>query len=252
MEISESMKRAGWRECPSQELWDGWRAFGYWQMVDVSERIITEHYDYTLLKRLNHLPKYCRPINKCGDFDIRGWGEQPAPVTVAESVCVWDIVDRAILDACIKNPQEKETLREFHALLYSRYQVGMSTYGQPLVTHDGRDSMKDFADEVGDAWMYAIKMNLEGRGQEVSDYMDRIIRAVSLIGSDSAIQHKKPAPVVPDKPGLWWRKNSAIPIKVTALNDELLYKSPNDEYVYPVRNDGQWLGPCVKPEASNV
>lgn len=57
----------------------------------------------------------------------------------------------------------------------------------------------------------------------------------------------KPAPVVPDRAGWWWRKDCHAP-QFVALDDGTLWWG-ND--CLQVANDGQWLGPCVKPEVSD-
>lgn len=61
---------------------------------------------------------------------------------------------------------------------------------------------------------------------------------------------------VPDKPGLWWRKDAleyGLPVEVReyqvkGLASTLVWTAVNVNMSGVVEDDGQWLGPCPKPE----
>ena len=47
-------------------------------------------------------------------------------------------------------------------LVRARDAFGRAKYGQPLTTEDGRDTMEDLAQEIGDALQYACKASITG------------------------------------------------------------------------------------------
>ena len=60
------------------------------------------------------------------------------------------------------------------SLFEERYKKGLETYGKPLMTEDGRDSMKDLKEELADAILYAHKITLE-TGNLDRDYLTRLL-----------------------------------------------------------------------------
>jgi hypothetical protein len=55
-----------------------------------------------------------------------------------------------------------------------------------------------------------------------------------------------PSQALPTKDGLWWRKDRDIPVMVSG---EIWFDLDQTKEVWgPVYDDGQWIGPCVKPE----
>lgn len=54
-------------------------------------------------------------------------------------------------------------LREALALLQTRAAMGLVTYGQPLMTHNGRNASRDWIEECGDRFVYEVQMYLEHR-----------------------------------------------------------------------------------------
>lgn len=69
---------------------------------------------------------------------------------------------------------------------------------------------------------------------------------------------EQPAPVVPNRAGWWWRKDRNTPVVVETCIDfsgdeiKTLLTWEDDDWCRNVENDGQWIGPCVKPEVPNV
>lgn len=68
-----------------------------------------------------------------------------------------------------------------HALQLSkdRDAFGQEKYGQPLMTGDGRDTVKDITDELGDANHYLFKAIL--MGLEVSDHDKDRLSELALV-----------------------------------------------------------------------
>lgn len=55
---------------------------------------------------------------------------------------------------------EKIVKDDVIALVRSRYELGLQRYGQPLMTEDGRITIKDALDELGDLLQYVYKGKL--------------------------------------------------------------------------------------------
>ena len=51
---------------------------------------------------------------------------------------------------------------EAHALSEKRDAFGQSKYGQPLMTKDGRDTVQDIEEEIGDMFHYLYKAKMNG------------------------------------------------------------------------------------------
>lgn len=61
------------------------------------------------------------------------------------------------------NQRNKPNTHKFLALLESRYQQGLETYGTPLEAYNGRNAINDLLEELADAYLYAIQAQVEGR-----------------------------------------------------------------------------------------
>lgn len=61
--------------------------------------------------------------------------------------------------------------------------------------------------------------------------------------------------MIPNKPGLWWRKGHSVP--VTVRSGQSMTHSPGEVLVWwglgntgeMVEDDGAWIGPCSPPDA---
>jgi len=74
-------------------------------------------------------------------------------------------VDRAIIDDGIE-------------LIRQRSAFGIKKYGQPLMSQDGRDTLRDAEDELGDLIQYAFKARMNGdnlsRIRNLSQLLDAV------------------------------------------------------------------------------
>lgn len=76
--------------------------------------------------------------------------KQPAPKN--EGIVIFNLVP-SHLDKIENKSYNSEVLQE----LVKRYEFGLSKYGIPLMSDDGRDSVRDINEELLDAIMYTIK-----------------------------------------------------------------------------------------------
>jgi hypothetical protein len=63
-----------------------------------------------------------------------------------------------------------------YALIWARHEQGMVTYGQDLMTHDGRDAWSDLIQELADAVFYAQRVTMEGG----YDMVPRLIETLDM------------------------------------------------------------------------
>lgn len=61
----------------------------------------------------------------------------------------------------LPNSGKRNVFEYVHKLLTERESYGVKTYGQPLMTHDGRDNERDEEEEMIDLIMYQAKNFLE-------------------------------------------------------------------------------------------
>ena len=103
-------------------------------------------------------------------------GEQPRPTTSAQS--------RAVLpSALITCAQTHYSIaRRLCDALTARADLGVARYGTPLLTHNGRDAIRDLREELLDAIMYATQAQLEGRLTEdqAQEIIDGLARAYQI------------------------------------------------------------------------
>lgn len=97
--------------------------------------------------------------------------EQPKPTTSAQS--------RGVLpSALITCAQTYDGVaRRLCDALAARADLGTARYGTPLLTHNGRDAIRDLREELLDAIMYATQAHLEGRITE--DQAQEIVDALA-------------------------------------------------------------------------
>lgn len=95
---------------------------------------------------------------------------QPAPIYEGEDV---------IADLARELLSQSENI-DIATLLLQRRQFGIEKYGQPLMSLDGRDSLKDLEDEILDALAYSYKMILSGETPSSSKWR-RLYRMAKLL-----------------------------------------------------------------------
>ena len=97
---------------------------------------------------------------------------QPAPLNEGEDVIAglarWMLTQGENIDIA--------------TLLLQRRQFGVEKYGQPLMSNDGRDSLKDLEDEILDALAYSHKIILAGEVIPSSKWrrLHRMVRALEF------------------------------------------------------------------------
>ena len=98
-------------------------------------------------------------------------GEQPRPTTSAQS--------RAVLPCALITCAQSHysAARSLCDALAARADLGVARYGTPLLTHNGRDAIRDLREELLDAIMYATQAHLEGRITE--DQTQEIVDALA-------------------------------------------------------------------------
>jgi len=114
---------------------------------------------------------------------VPGAVPQPAPTTSRVSQ---DVLPRALVHA--RDVQRARLFRSFGgteefleglasalvecgvtdiaAALEARAVAGLKKYGRPLQTHNGRSALEDLAQELLDAWMYAVQAEMEAEDAE--------------------------------------------------------------------------------------
>jgi hypothetical protein len=67
-------------------------------------------------------------------------------------------------------------------LIMARHNYGMDKYGQPLKTEDGRDSVEDGRQELGDLMQYLFKAKMNG--EDIAPIMELIPFLLKLLQQD--------------------------------------------------------------------
>ncbi len=82
---------------------------------------------------------------------------QPDPINIGE------VVSDALLSDILNMPNllHEEKLYVYN-LVKERDAFGRRKYGQPLMSMDGRDTIKDIEDEIGDMLQYCKKLQMQG------------------------------------------------------------------------------------------
>lgn len=92
--ITEAMRRAGWRECPSDDVADDWEARdGRWQQTfDPAQKADEELVPVVIRKGEPLCPiALTRPVSPLTwDYDARGWGESLTPTEPGWYWWRWD------------------------------------------------------------------------------------------------------------------------------------------------------------------
>ena len=90
---------------------------------------------------------------------------QPAPTVTAHSQPVLPVL------LATMHPREVDALG---AQLHTRAATGLATYGVPLCTHNGRNSLNDWLDEALDGCAYGAQLWME------RNYSAKVMRCLSL------------------------------------------------------------------------
>lgn len=78
--------------------------------------------------------------------------EQPDPVNKGEPVT------EKLIQWLLDINADEEVIN----LIKERYEFGLNKYGQPLMSEDGRDTVQDAKEEVGDLLQYLFKAKMQG------------------------------------------------------------------------------------------
>ena len=83
----------------------------------------------------------------------------------------------AVYKNLLGNQKIPESLKP---LFEERYKKGLETYGKPLTTDDGRDSLQDLKEELADAVLYSHKITLESGILEQDNLTGILIHILKL------------------------------------------------------------------------
>lgn len=117
--------------------------------------------------------------NSSGPTRVTSYGLQPDPKR--EGVEVSPFLINWILE---NNFITKETKTKVVSLIEERYEYGLEKYGQPLMSKDGRNTITDAMDEIGDFLQYLYKAKMNGLNLRV--FKDFLTVASHII-TDSSI-----------------------------------------------------------------
>ena len=92
---------------------------------------------------------------------------QPPPIARGEPVAP------ALLAWLEHNARVRELVAKRHAF-------GMRKYGQPLMTEDGRDTVRDALEEAGDLLQYTFKARMRG-GRELRELREQLPEVLECI-----------------------------------------------------------------------
>src|SRR4051812_45104974 len=98
----------------------------------------------------------------------------PEPKPKNEGVEIYPIVLKRIEESKMNNEDKNNLIK----LLNDRYTFGLKKYGQSLMSQDGRDSIEDAIQELGDFLMYYIKAELN---KENTEKLKKIFNSISII-----------------------------------------------------------------------
>lgn len=108
--------------------------------------------------------------------------EQPGPILSAESQPVMPVL-WLLLDAM--GLAEGHPLRD---LLEDREAKGLATYGTVLHTYNGRDALRDCAEELADALAYTVQWALEGGDEsQYAEWIRRLLRLAGEVAQAAAV-----------------------------------------------------------------
>jgi len=66
-------------------------------------------------------------------------------------------------------------VKETKELLYQRYKFGISKYGQPLMSEDGREEVQDCVEELADAIQYLSKAKYNKRDLTIIKELNNVL-----------------------------------------------------------------------------
>jgi len=103
---------------------------------------------------------------------------------------VFPVLEKKILEASSEySLKDKEVVNELLKKVKERTEVGIATYGEELHTHNGRDVLQDFMEELLDAIQYHTQLEMEQPSQCVSgkllekSFFDRLLGlSLSTVG----------------------------------------------------------------------
>lgn len=105
---------------------------------------------------------------------------EPAPKNEGEDVTAWVLRMFKALSPQIKTKGgENHGLQAMIALVEARRAFGIEKYGQPLMSQDGRDTLEDLRQEIGDAVAYTFKALISGEGD--ADDIEQLAQVVEWI-----------------------------------------------------------------------
>jgi hypothetical protein len=117
----------------------------------------------TLVHRLVHTV-----MQKHSDFAV-----VKQPKSHGGEINVADHLGEVIQAACGENPVWLSDLR-------ARIEMAQAKYGQPLLTHDGRDGLVDLIQELYDAMNYAVKVTLAEDSRIASKLPEVLVALTAL------------------------------------------------------------------------
>jgi len=95
---------------------------------------------------------------------------QPAPIRSGENV-----------PKMFRKWAAKHGHNDAAILSFERDAFGQEKYGQPLMSNDGRDTIKDIEDEVGDALHYITKAKMQGLTMDLYFIKEHLKVCIELI-----------------------------------------------------------------------
>lgn len=82
-----------------------------------------------------------------------------------------------------ENTEVRRKLEELSQLIQERNNFGIEKYGQPLYSEDGRNSIEDARQELGDLLQYAckIKMQKEKNPEQIEEFLKLVKTGLVVI-----------------------------------------------------------------------
>ena len=109
------------------------------------------------------------PCYKCGSTDYFAWRTNEGG----------SIVCAVIISGCASKRREvaPELKQRFSDWVDQRTEKGVATYGEPLMTHNGRDAERDMTEELLDFCQYQQQHIMELKDQ--ADYLERALLTIN-------------------------------------------------------------------------
>lgn len=106
----------------------------------------------------------------CNDLRGKASTPEPPPEASERSEPVFPFIIEELRNA----KYNTETSSWLADLLEERRNFGIEKYGQELHTHNGRDAIEDARQEFGDLVVYLTQGVLEGRANEVQEFLSKM------------------------------------------------------------------------------